>query len=63
MKVTLVPLQMVLPGLAAIETLTAKLGFTVMVMAFDIAGLPVTQPAFEVITQVIISLLANPAFV
>jgi hypothetical protein len=36
---------------AAIETLAGKFGFTVIVNVFDVAGLPVTQVAFEVIMQ------------
>ena len=38
-----------------IETLTGNAGFTVMVMAFDVAGLPVAHVAFEVSTHVITS--------
>jgi hypothetical protein len=37
---------------AAIDTLTGKFGFTVMVTVLDVAGLPVIQVALEVITQV-----------
>ena len=33
-------------------TLTGKFGFTVMVMVFDVAGLPVAQVALDVNTQV-----------
>ena len=40
---------------APIETLTGNAGFTVMVMAFEGAGLPVVHVAFEVSTQVITS--------
>ena len=50
-KVTLVPEHMVV-AVAAIDTLTGKLGFTVIVTVFEVAGLPVAQVAFEVITQV-----------
>lgn len=53
-KVTLVPLQMVDPGLAAMLTLTASGGPTTMVIVFDVAGLPVRQGApFEVKTHLI----------
>ena len=34
------------------EILTGRFGFTVMVTAFEVAGLPVAQVAFEVSTQV-----------
>jgi len=47
-KVTDVPEQMVVPGLAAMLTLTGRFGFTVMVRVFDVAGLPVGQVALEV---------------
>lgn len=50
-KVTFVPEQMLPDGTAAIDTPTGKLGFTDMVTEFDVAGLPVAQLAFEVITQ------------
>jgi hypothetical protein len=62
-KVTLVPEQITLEGLADMVTLAATLGFIVIVIEFDVAGLPVTQVAFEVITHVITSPLANPAVV
>ena len=57
MKVTLVPAQMLL--VPAMLTLTGRLGFTVMVILLDVAGLPDTQVAFEVITQVMIFPLVN----
>ena len=44
----MVPAQILFPGLAAIETLTGNEEFTVIVRAFDVAGLPVAQVAFEV---------------
>jgi hypothetical protein len=37
---------------AEMLTLTGKFGFTVMVMAFEVAGFPVGQVALEVSTQV-----------
>jgi hypothetical protein len=57
-KVTEVPSQ---TGLAedAIETKTGIFGFTVMVVLFDVAGLPEAHAALEVITQVITSLLTG----
>ena len=36
---------------AAIDTLTGSSGFTVMVMAFEVAGFPVVQVSLEVRTQ------------
>ena len=51
-NVTLVPAQMVVDGLAAILTLTGKFGFTVIVIVFDVAGLPVAHVAFDVNTHV-----------
>ena len=44
---------------AAIDTLVARFGFTVIVTALDVAGLPVAQVAFEVSTTVITSPLAG----
>ena len=54
-KVTAVPSQ---TGLAEAEivTLTGNTGFTVIVIALDVKGLPVAHPSLEVITQVITSL-------
>ena len=46
-------------ALAAMLTLTGKLGFTVIVIALDVAGLPVTQAAFDVITHVTVFPFAN----
>jgi hypothetical protein len=37
----------------------ATLGLTVIVIAFEVAGEPVTQDAFDVIAQVIASLFAR----
>jgi hypothetical protein len=52
LKVTAVPAQ---TGFAeeVTEMLTGKSGLTVMVTAFEVAGVPVAQVAFEVRTQVI----------
>jgi hypothetical protein len=58
-KVTLLPEQIVAPGLATTETLAGNDALMVMVSEFEVAGLPVAQGDEEVITQVIISLLAS----
>ena len=50
-KVTLFPVQMLLPGFALMITLGVTFGFTVIVILFDVAGLPATQFAFDVIIQ------------
>lgn len=60
-KVTLVPEQMVV-AVAETVTETGRLGFTVMVTEFDVAGLPLTQVAFEVRTQLTISEFTNALF-
>lgn len=62
MKVTLVPEQIVVAE-AAMLTLAGRFGLTVMVTEFEVAGLPDTQEAFDVITQLTISLLAKELFV
>jgi hypothetical protein len=54
-NVTPVPVQIAPEGFAVMFTLAATLAFTVIVMELDIAGDPVTQVAFDVITHVIIS--------
>ena len=61
MNVTFVPEQIVFPGLAAILTLAVTFGLTVIEIAFEVAGLPDTQLAFEVITHVILFPFANVA--
>jgi hypothetical protein len=53
-NVTLVPAQIAPLGLAAMLTLAGRFGFTVIVMLFDVAGEPVAQVAFDVITTVTI---------
>ena len=63
MNVTGVPLQIIFPGLAEMLTLAATFGFIVITIAFDVAGLPVTQIALEVITQVILFPFVNAALV
>ena len=50
-NVTLVPVQIVLSeSFETMITLTGKLGFTVVTIALLVAGLPVAQRVFEVIT-------------
>jgi hypothetical protein len=58
-NVTEVASQTVPEGVAPILTLAGCKAFTVIVMAFDVAGLPETQASFEVITTEIISLFAR----
>ena len=58
-NVTLVPAQIAPAGTAAMLTLTGKFGLTVIVIVFDVAGLPVGHVAFDVITQVITSLFTS----
>ena len=58
-KVTEVPAQIAPEGTAAILTLAANRGLTVMVIPVDVAGLPVAQVAVEVISTVITSPLAR----
>jgi hypothetical protein len=50
-KVTDVPAQTGFND-AAIDTLTGRFGLTVIVIAFEVAGLPVAHVAFEVSSQV-----------
>jgi hypothetical protein len=54
-KVTEIPAQTGLAE-AATDTLTGRLGFTVMVTVFEVAGLPVGHVVFEVKMQVTASL-------
>ena len=61
-KVTLVPAQIGLSD-ATMLTLAGKTGFTVMVIVFEFAGLPLIQVSFEVITQETVFPLAKAAFV
>ena len=53
-NVTEVPEQIEPDGTAAIVTEAARLGFTVIVIALLVAGLPVTHNAFDVSMQVTI---------
>ena len=48
---------------AATVTLTGLLAFTTVLMVFDVAGLPVTQAALEVITQYTASPVVRPVVV
>jgi hypothetical protein len=54
-KVTFVPLQTVLPGLAAMLTAGVAFGTIVTVMLFDVAVAGFAQPSEEVRTQLITS--------
>jgi hypothetical protein len=59
-NVTLVPEHIVLPAaLEAIFTLAGKFGFTFIVTALLVAGLPVAQVVLEVITTVTTALSAK----
>jgi hypothetical protein len=58
-KVTEVPAQIAPEGTAAMLTLAGRFALTIMVMVLDVAGLPIAQVAFDVITTVIASLLAS----
>jgi hypothetical protein len=58
-KVTDVPAQTGPDGTAAMITLAGSNGLTIIVIAFEVAGLPVTQVALEVITTVITLPLAS----
>ena len=57
-KVTDVPAHTVV-AVAVIVMLTGRIGLTVMVNTFDVAGLPVAQLSLEVNTHVITSLFAG----
>ena len=56
-KITLVPLHTAPVGFALIVTETGKVAFTDSNIEFEVAGEPLAQVAFEVRTQVILSLL------
>lgn len=59
-KVTLVPAHIVLPASDTILTLAVNIGFTVIVIRFDVAGDPARQGvALDVITTLTTSLFAN----
>ena len=59
MNETFVPAHIAPVGFAAMLTLTGKSGLTVIVIELDVAGEPVAQVAFEVITQLTILLFAS----
>ena len=62
-NVTLLPAQIVV-AVAEILTLAGKFGLIVMLILLDVAGEPVKQgAAFEVITTVTASVLANVVLV
>jgi hypothetical protein len=61
-KATLVPEQIEVAD-ADMLTLAGRFGLTVIVMALEVAGLPETHVALEVITHVITSLLARELLV
>ena len=61
-NVTLVPEQTAAAGFALMATLTGRFRFTAIAIALDVAGLPVTQVAFDVNTQVTISPFIKAAF-
>ena len=62
-KVTLVPAQIVVE-LAEMDTLAVKIGLTVIVTSFDVAGEPAKQGlAFDVKTHVTTSPFAKPVLV
>ena len=49
------PAQIVFPGFAEILMDGVTFGFTVITMGLEVAGLPVTQDAFEIISHKITS--------
>ena len=61
-KVTLVPEQIVFPGLAAILTDGAAAAVTVIVISLDVALVGLAHARDEVITQVTLAPLVNAAF-
>ena len=62
MNTTGVPEHIAPDGDAEILTLGVSTGLTDIVILFDVAVTGLAQVALDVITQVIISLLARPAF-
>ena len=59
-NVTFVPAQMAPAGDATIVTLAGKFGFTIIVIVFDVAGLPVKHGvAFDVMITLIASVFTN----
>ena len=62
MNVTLVPVHIVLPGLAAILTDGATAPLTDITIEFDVAGLGLAHAIDDVITTVIASPFVNALF-
>ena len=61
---TLIPEHIAPEGFAEINTLAGRLGFTVIAIPFDIAGLPVRHgDAFDVITHVTTSVFTKAELV
>jgi hypothetical protein len=58
-NVTEVPAHIAPAGAAAMLTLAATTGLTTMLIVFEVAGLPLTQPREEVICTLIASLFAR----
>ena len=61
-KVTLVPVQIVLPGLAAMVTDGITVAVTAIVISLDVAVVGLAQASDDVITQVILLPFAKEAF-
>ena len=61
-KITLVPAQIVLPGLAAIFTDGATDAVTAIVISFEVAVVGLAQASDDVITQATLAPLVNAAF-
>ncbi len=61
-KVTFVPLQIVLPGLAAMVTDGATAAVNAIVISFEVAVIGLAQASDEVITQVTLAPLVSAAF-
>ena len=61
-NVTLVPAQIVLPGLAPILTDGTTGPVTIIVISFDVAVVGLAQASDDVITTVTISAFCNVAF-
>ena len=61
-NVTLVPIQIVLPGDATILTDGVTVGFTVIVIALEVTGFGLAHATDDVITQVTTSPFANVEF-
>ena len=62
MKVTFVPVQIILPGNATMLTPGVTVGFTVIVIALEVTGFGLAHATDEVMTQVTTSPFANVEF-